>query len=97
MPGTTVRLLSSVLFCPTKSSVENLRREGIVDGVHWTGDVMFDQLMRWRSDALPGRVARFGVEPGRYVLATVHRAENTDSPVRLGTLLAAFRDVGLPS
>ena len=70
--------LSTLLFCPTDVAVANLRREGRTDGVHQVGDVMYDAnltlapLARERSSAL----AEAGVEPGRYVLATVHREAN---------------------
>ncbi len=70
--------LSSLLFCPSGVAVENLRNEGITDGVHDVGDVMLDAnrlfapLALERSTAL----ADAGVEPGAYVLATVHREAN---------------------
>ena len=34
--------LSDILFCPTKTSIDNLAKEGISAGVHQVGDVMFD-------------------------------------------------------
>lgn len=82
--------LSTLLFCPTESAVANLRHEGIVQGVYWAGDVMLDQMQRWRASALEGRVSRFGVSAGGYVLATLHRAENTDDRARLSAMLAAL-------
>ena len=83
--------LSSLLFCPTDTAVANLSREGIVAGVVQTGDVMFDLAMttlsREREEAV---LARFGVRPGGYVLATAHRPATTDRPERLGAILAAL-------
>jgi UDP-GlcNAc3NAcA epimerase len=70
--------LSDLLFCPTEIAVANLRREGVVDGVHVVGDVMLDAnlrlapIARERSRAL----ADTGVQPGEYVLATIHRPVN---------------------
>jgi UDP-GlcNAc3NAcA epimerase len=70
--------LSTLLFCPSEVAVANLRAEGITEGVHDVGDVMqdacltFAPIARERSSAL----ADAGVEPGRYVLATVHREAN---------------------
>ena len=37
--------LSSLLFCPTETSVNNLEREGITGPVHLVGDVMYDALL----------------------------------------------------
>jgi UDP-GlcNAc3NAcA epimerase len=76
---------SDLLFCPTEAAVANLRREGISDGVCAVGDVMYDAALFARA-AAEGRsdiVERLGLEPGRYALATLHRAENTDDPKAL--------------
>ncbi len=87
--------VSTLLFCPTKFAVDNLRQEGLVAGVHQVGDVMFDvslyyrDVARCRSDALN----RYGLADGNYVLATCHRAENTDDPVRLEAILRALCDI----
>jgi UDP-N-acetylglucosamine 2-epimerase len=90
--------LSDLLLCPSQTAVDNLAAEGIVRGVHLIGDVMVDALQhasRWgrnRSDILD----RLGLEEGGYLLATVHRAENTDNADRLRRILAAFVDIGEP-
>ena len=70
--------LSELLFCPTETAVANLRREGVVDGIHVVGDLMLDAnlrlapIARERSRAL----ADAGVAAGEYVLATIHRPVN---------------------
>lgn len=77
---------SDLLFAPTSTAVENLRREGIHDGrVHLVGDVMYDAALAYgeRADRESRVLATLGLQPGGYVLATVHRAENTDDPARL--------------
>jgi UDP-GlcNAc3NAcA epimerase len=80
--------LSSVLLCPTSVAIENLAREGIVQGVHKTGDLMNDatqlasELAKKHSDI----VQRLGLEPRGYGVATVHRAENTDDAGMLGKI-----------
>ena len=83
--------LSSLLFCPTDTAVANLAREGIVAGVVQTGDVMLDLAMaalsRDREEAV---LARFGVEPRGYVLATAHRPATTDEPAHLEAVLGAL-------
>jgi UDP-GlcNAc3NAcA epimerase len=74
--------VSTLLFCPSQGAATNLRREGIVDGVRVVGDVMLDANLRLapiardRSQAL----ALLGVEPGGYLLATVHREANVQEP-----------------
>jgi UDP-GlcNAc3NAcA epimerase len=83
MPEEVNRVLtdhvSSLLFCPTDTAVENLRREGVVAGVVQTGDVMFDLAMATLTPAREQAVLdRFGVRPGGYVLATAHRPATTD-------------------
>jgi UDP-N-acetylglucosamine 2-epimerase len=101
MPEEVNRVLSDhcseLLFAPTPRAVENLGREGIVAGVHWTGDVMYDSALRARPLA-EGRFAELaatlGVEPRGYLLATVHRAENTDDRARLESILAALLGTG---
>jgi UDP-N-acetylglucosamine 2-epimerase len=83
--------LSSLLFCPTDTAVENLRREGIVAGVVQTGDVMFDLAMATltpeREQAI---LTAFDVRPGAYVLATAHRPATTDEPAALKAVLDAL-------
>jgi len=86
--------LATWLFCPSQESVRNLAREGIDKGVHLVGDVMYD-VMRWHLGraAAGSALARLSLEPGRYALATVHRAENTDDPARLRAIFAALESL----
>jgi UDP-GlcNAc3NAcA epimerase len=88
--------LSSLLFCPTQTAVENLRAEGITAGVHLTGDVMLDATMTF-SDVAEKRLSEL-IEFGRgeYFLATVHRAENTDDVRRLAGIFQGMARVGVP-
>jgi UDP-N-acetylglucosamine 2-epimerase len=85
--------LSQLLLCPSETAVKNLSAEGITRGVHLVGDVMLD-VLRWacqraekKSDAI---LSRFELEPKGYLLATMHRSENTDDPKRLSAILEAF-------
>ncbi len=87
--------VSELLFCPTTASVANLTREGIVVGVYQLGDVMYDALLMM-TDVANSRsriLDKLGLSPKRYAVATVHRAENTDDPVRLAAVLAYLREV----
>ncbi len=87
--------LSARLYCPSQASARNLSLEGINDGVLVTGDVMNDvllritELLRDRSPAL-GAPIRDGE---KYILATIHRAENTNDPVRLRQILLALDEL----
>ena len=83
--------LSALHLCASQSAVRRLEQEGIRGGV-FVGDVMLDALlrMRTRAEARKGLLPSMGVSPGHYVLATVHRAANTDDPARLRRLMAAL-------
>lgn len=87
--------ISTQLFCPTAAAAENLRAEGITSGVFVVGDVMRDsaqrhlEIARARSRILE----RFSLTPGRYAVVTVHRAENTDRPGRLASIVRALREI----
>jgi len=87
---------SDLLFAPTKTAVQNLRREGIPDQrIHLVGDVMYDAALYYGAKAMrTSRILdRLGLEPKGYVLATVHRAENTDDPARLYAIMRGLAEV----
>jgi UDP-N-acetylglucosamine 2-epimerase len=91
--------VSDLLFCPSAPAVKNLVAEGITKGVHVVGDVMLDVLnwARKRAEAkMPETLERFGVKPGKYLLLTVHRSENTDDPARLSAIVAALNELQDP-
>ncbi len=86
--------LSDMLFAPTDTAVGHLRHEGIPDSrIHRVGDVMYDATQLFGSRADAAAVTRLGLTPKTYVLATIHRAENTDDPDRLRTLFNALQRV----
>lgn len=84
MPEEINRILtdqvSSLLFCPTKTSVQNLRKEGITRGVHLVGDVMYDSLRQHikRAEKVSGILKKLNLSKKNFYLITIHRAENTD-------------------
>jgi UDP-GlcNAc3NAcA epimerase len=88
--------LSSLLFCPTPTAVENLRREGMTEGVHLTGDVMLDATRLFSEGAERPLSQLTDQRDGEYFLATIHRAENTDNPERLQGILEGLRRVDKP-
>lgn len=87
--------LARYKFCPSPTAVANLAREGITTDVHLTGDVNYESLNHdMPSAAQMGSILEgHGVEPGEYVVATLHRAENADNPRRLHEILLALSDV----
>ena len=90
--------ISQLLFCPSDVSVRNLAQEGITDGVHAVGDVMYDSMLQFlpRAEARPSPLDRVGVQARQYVLATVHRAGNTDDLQRLTAILACLEVAEMP-
>jgi UDP-GlcNAc3NAcA epimerase len=88
--------VSSLLFVPTPRAVENLRAEGIAgEHVVPVGDVMFDAARHYAAYATPSAAVRdwmAAAGPG-HLVATVHRAENTDDPARLAAILGALGDI----
>jgi UDP-N-acetylglucosamine 2-epimerase len=82
--------VSTDLLCPTDTAVRNLEAEGITRGVHWVGDVMYDAVLQYGANAGDDLLGQLGVTRGNYILATIHRASNTDDPEALRTLLDAL-------
>lgn len=84
--------ISTILFCPTKTSVLNLEKEGITDGVLRVGDVMYDAFLANKELAqkTSSILTDLDLKPRNYCLATVHRQENTDDPRRLLNIFGAL-------
>lgn len=98
--------ISTILCCPTESAVNNLAHEGIIEGVYNVGDVMCDAVLRY-SNLIDQKSRSFYVNqieglfnskdiPDKWYIATVHRAENTDTIEKLETILAAFERLKYP-
>jgi UDP-N-acetylglucosamine 2-epimerase len=89
---------SSLLLCPSEVAMTNLRHESVAGRAELVGDVMVDVALttqpqaRNRDDLVRAR----GIEPGRYVLATAHRAGNVDDPDRLRRLVDVLTAVPEP-
>ena len=91
--------LAALHCAPTARAVANLEAEGVPAArIVLTGNTIVEVT----RDMLPGEetaraiVSRAGAEPGEYVLATIHRPENTDDPLRLGAILDELSKLGLP-
>jgi UDP-GlcNAc3NAcA epimerase len=87
--------LSSLLLCPSDEAVSNLSKEGIASGVKLVGDVMYDASLHF-ADIANKRIdilAEQRVTHGNYVLATCHRAENTDDPKNLSGIVYSLAEI----
>ncbi len=89
--------VSNALFCPTASAAQQLKDEGITKGVHVVGDVMADILQRSLPKARNSRILhQLDLVPKSYMLATIHRAGNTDNLENLNSLLIALGRLDRP-
>ena len=89
--------LSTWLFCPTDTAIDNLKKEGIISTgglpsadnktVCKTGDIMYDASLYYRQKNIPLQI------PSNFILLTIHRAENTDDPVRLKSIVNAVNSL----
>lgn len=100
MPEEVNRILtdriSTWLFTPTAAAAAHLRSEGVAaDRIVPVGDVMYDVALQQgaRVDATGRLLGQLGLKAGGFVLATVHRAENTDHSLRLAAIVDALNTV----
>ena len=98
--------LSSILFTPTETGYQNLMREGFGDSkatfsdgrrrlVCKSGDVMYDNSLYFSTvaDRQSLILNQLGLEKEQYILATIHRDNNTDNPERLTAIFRALLDI----
>ncbi|MFA6920223.1 MAG: UDP-N-acetylglucosamine 2-epimerase (non-hydrolyzing) [Gallionella sp.] len=90
--------ISDILCCPTEQAAKNLNDEGysnLPSKVVMTGDVMQDAAIFYRERAGSDKsiVSRLGLEGKKFVLCTVHRAENTDNLDRLRGIIGALNEI----
>jgi len=100
MPEEINRVLTDhaadLLFAPTETAVTNLKREGLPnERIVLVGDVMYDAALYYSAKAAKkSRILdSLGLQQGSYILATVHRAENTNDPIRLRAIFEALDEV----
>lgn len=92
---------ADLLLAPTQDAVDHLAVEGLAERTELVGDVMADVCLRVR-DAVhagdhPPPVLPDGIDPSApYLLATLHRPDNTDDPARLDALLDALAALPVP-
>ncbi len=98
--------VSTFLFSPTLTGVDNLEKEGIVhhehqslsfdkQGVYHCGDVMYDNTLFFKELAISNStiLKTLGVENRPYILATIHRPSNTDVQQNLADILFALNEI----
>ena len=99
MPEETNRVLtdhvSELLFAPTEAALDNLKREGIATRIVRCGDVMYDAALYYGEQASRQShiLEALKRKPNDYILATIHRAENTDSAERLNAIISGLSEV----
>lgn len=88
--------ISNLLFCPTQTAVDNLAKEGIIEGVHLVGDVMVDavEYNRKVAEKKSHIIENLGLENGKYLVITVHRPSNTDSIENMSNIIEALKESG---
>jgi UDP-N-acetylglucosamine 2-epimerase len=91
--------VSMRLFCPTERAGKQAADEGIATGVEVVGDVMYDVLRQVRpqlTERAGTLLPSLGLAPGQFVLATIHRAANTDDLQTMGRIAQALNTIPLP-
>lgn len=82
---------SDYLFCPTKTAVTNLEREGVNGQIHLTGDVTVDVLGDSMEAAQRAPILeQLGLESKHFLLVTIHRQSNTDYEPNLRNIVEAL-------
>lgn len=87
--------ISKYLFAPTKTAVDNLKNEGIKENVYNVGDVMYDAILHFKgiAEKKSDILNKLELENGKYILSTIHRAENTNDRNRLKNIVEAINSV----
>jgi len=102
MPEEINRVLTDhaadLLFAPSETALSTLEEEGITNAAYNTGDVMHDAIL-WARETAPdvsNILDELGLQQNEYIVATIHRAGNTDDPDRLEAIIDALAAIGSP-
>lgn len=91
MPEETNRVLtdriSSYLFTPSNLGVENLKKEGITQGVYFVGDVMYDIYLKMKSKFDYSLMEKLSLVEEQFIVMTMHRDFNVDIPDKFEKIL----------
>nr|WP_245530418.1 UDP-N-acetylglucosamine 2-epimerase [Fervidobacterium pennivorans] len=85
--------VSKYLFCPTKLAVENLKKEGIEQGVYFVGDVMYDLFLMMEPMFKYDVFELLGLEEENYIVMTLHRDFNVDNKEKFEKILSEVSKV----
>jgi UDP-GlcNAc3NAcA epimerase len=100
--------VSTLLFSPTKTGFDNLVKEGFkkkhtgkisADNpkIYHCGDVMYDNSLHFSkvAEERTSILGKLNLEHGKFILATIHRNNNTDEPKRLTALFSALNEISI--
>ena len=83
--------LSEYLFCSSKESYNNLKREGLSDKAYISGDIMLDSFQYTSFNSMQNNVLNtFNIKKDNYILSTIHRAENVENKKLLEEIISAL-------
>lgn len=86
--------MSDLLFAPTYIAVENLKKEGILKGIYLVGDVMYDVALECIRQINEQEVLdKYNLKPKKFILTTIHRAENTNIKNNLLNIIEALKNI----
>jgi len=84
---------ANIHFCPTKASIENLKKENIKQNIYHVGDVMYTVFRKYESKLDHGKILdKYGIGLDEFIYVTIHRAENTDNPERMAQIVKYLND-----
>ena len=90
--------ISDYLVCPSNLAVENLKNEGLINGVQFWGDFMYDSFLKAQKASLNCEfdLSSYDVKSNEFILSTIHREHTTSSPEKLHQVLNTFSKCELP-
>ena len=88
--------ISDLLFAPTKTAMELLKKEGLETRSVFSGDVMYDSILHFEKLADEKTKLNSIINLTDFYLVTIHRQENTDDLSRLQNIFNALSELDLP-
>lgn len=90
--------IATWLFCPTRTAVENLRREAITQSVYHVGDVMYDAALIFTPEEAKQQAIldQYGLQAKHFALTTIHRASTAENETALTNIIRALSQIPMP-
>lgn len=85
--------ISNLMFCPSERAVENLKKEGITEGVYFTGDVMYDVFLQSKDYFKYTVYNDLKLKDNEFVLVTIHRDYNVDDEKTFKKILESLNEI----